>query len=313
MMPSSKPWKNVSAKAARTFAALVVCTLALRIGSVVAQTPPTAASFELAASLEHAAFRVPGAPSVIVHAPARFDPHKPLQLVVFLHGYSGCVAVLMGRGETRCKPRDGKTHPGWDLGRVHDAAGTNTLFIVPQLAYMKRDGDPGAFGRAGGFRAFLEELLRGPLAPKLGAARTLADVARIDLFAHSGAYRAALAIVEQGGLPDRLLRSVVLLDALYGETPRFAAYVERRVPEGLHFVAIGLGQGTPAREGRGLMASLRKRLPASQLAEVEAAGIADAVARHAVVIASGTPPHRLVPETHLAEVLAALHRSPAPP
>jgi hypothetical protein len=298
----------------RGFAAtwwLLSCAACVPAASAcAAQGPqPEAAGFELAADLEHGAFRVPGAPNVVVHAPARFDAARPLQLVVFLHGYSGCISVLVGRGSTRCKSGDAVAHQGWDLARYHDAARTNTLFVVPQLAFMKRDGDPGAFEREGGFREFLAELLRGALAARLGGPRSVDDVASIDLVAHSGGYRAALAILEHGGLAPTQLHSVVLFDALYGETARFADVIEQRSGTGLRFVDISLANGTPERESRNLLQRLQKTLAASQTITAEPEGIAQAIARAPIVIAHGTPPHRLVPATHLAAVLTALHHA----
>jgi hypothetical protein len=272
----------------------------------LAQTPPPAAAFEVAAELKHAAFDRRGAPSVIVHAPAGYDASAPLELVVYLHGYLGCVSVLMGQGAARCDPKSPQTE-GWALGRVHDAAHTNTLFVVPQLAFMKRDGSPGRLGRPGGFRDFLEELLRGPLAGPLGAPRALSDVKRIDLVAHSGGYRAALAILEQSGLSASQIHSVVLLDALYAETDRFARYVERR-GSSLQLVVISLPNAGPAREAAVLERRLRRSIGAEHVTSVDPNGIGDAVARFPIVFARGTPPHRLVPATHLSEVIAALHR-----
>jgi hypothetical protein len=161
------------------------------------------AGISKASVLESAAFRTPGAPSVIVHAPPGWNPRAPLHLVVFLHGYNGCVEVLMAEGPSRCKP-GAPEREGWNLGPQHDAAGTNTLFVVPQLAFAKRNGDPGAFGKAGGFRAFLEELLREGLGKQLGGPRRFKDIASLTLIAHSGAYQAALAIAEQGGVRAQL-------------------------------------------------------------------------------------------------------------
>jgi hypothetical protein len=268
-------------------------------------SPPSAAGFQIAAQLEHAAYVQTDAPSVIVHAPAGFDTRAPLQLVVFLHGLRGCVSVLMGQGQARCGPGTPEEE-GWDLGSHHDHAHTNTLFVVPQLAYMKRDGRPGKFGRPGGFRDFLEELLRGPLAGPLGGARSLSDVVRIDLVAHSAGYQTALAILERGGIEASLIRSVVLLDSLYAETERFAQYVESHRTS-LHLVVISLPSGTPARQASVLERRLRRSIGAERVASVGPNGIGDAVARFPIVFARGRPSHRLVPENHLSVVLSALH------
>jgi hypothetical protein len=287
--------------ALRGVAAWGLCLLCAR---AVAQ--PLAAGFELAATLQHGAYDVPGAPNVIVHAPAGFDPRAPLQLVVFLHGYSGCVSVLMGTGPSSCRP-GAATVPGWDLARYHDAAHTNTLFVVPQLAYLKRDGRPGRFARAGGFRRFLEELVRGPLSEKLGISRTLRDVARIDLVAHSAGYQTMIAILERGAIEATQLRSVTLLDALYGEVPRYARYIAAHAQAGLQLVDISLPNGQPARESRELAKRLTRALGPDRVRSVETEGIGDAIARYPIVFAHGRPPHRLMPASHLAQVLAALY------
>jgi hypothetical protein len=278
-----------------------------------ARADSSAAGFDLEADLAHGAFRVRGAPNVAVHAGPGFDARAPLQLVVFLHGYSACVRMLMGSGQLRCRAED-TWREGWDLAKHHDDARTNTLFVIPQLAYLKRDGSPGGFDKRGGFRAFLEELLAGPLAEKLGGPRSLRDVARIDLVAHSGGYHAALAILERGGV-DRWLKSLVLFDALYGETPRFAGYVERhgQGSEPFRLIAISLPHGIPDRESSQLFQRLQHRLGSARVTTAEPAEIARRIRAYPIVIAHGTPPHRLVPATHLAGVMAALYRSSEQP
>jgi hypothetical protein len=269
--------------------------------------PSPQGGFTLSANLVHAAYHVRGVPSVIVHAPTPFDGRAPLKLVVFLHGYSGCIPVLMGRGESRCRANE-PAREGWDLGAFHDAAHTNTLFVVPQLAYMKRDGRPGAFAEQGAFRAFLEELLGGPLAKPLKGPRKLSDVVRIDFIAHSAGYQTALAIVQRGALPDNLIQSVVLFDALYNETYRFARYIESRAASGFRFVSVSLPRGIPHRQSQQLLRRLRRTLGQERVVTADAKTLAQTVAKHAIVIAEGTPPHRLVPANHLAEVLQALHQ-----
>jgi hypothetical protein len=292
--------------AAARLALMGVLAIGLCVPCARALAQPAAAGFELVARLRHGAYDVPGAPNVIVHAPAGFDPRAPLQLVVFLHGYSGCVSVLMGTGPSRCRP-GAATVTGWDLARHHDAAHTNTLFVVPQLAYLKRDGRPGRFAQVGGFRRFLDELVRGPLSEKLGMQRTLGDVARIDLVAHSAGYQTMIAILERGGIEPALIRSVTLLDALYGEVPRYARYVAAHAQDGLQLVDISLPNGQPARESQELARRLTRALGAERLRSVDAEGIGDAIARYPIVFARGRPPHRAMPASHLAQVLAALY------
>jgi hypothetical protein len=278
---------------------------ALGAGSARADASAAAAGFTLAAEMKHGAYRLPaGAPDVVVHAPASFDPKRPLHLVVFLHGYNGCAAVLAGEGPIRCKPRTPERE-GWELARHHDAAGTPSLFIVPQLAFLQRNSRPGAFGRRGGFRAFLEELLGETLAKPLGGARRMRDIASLTLVAHSAGYQAAISIAERGGVRSQL-RAIVLLDALYGETARYGRLLETSPAKGLRFVSLYLQRGTPSRENQRLYWRLRRARGADEVMLAKADELEAAIASHPVVFGPGRPPHRLLPQHHLTELLRAL-------
>jgi hypothetical protein len=227
-----------------------------------------------------------------------------LQLVVYVHGLRGCLPVLLGKGERRCR-ETAAPQPGWDLGAHHDAAATNTVFVVPRLVYDRRGGQPGAFGTRGGFRAFLGELLSGPLSARLGRSYTLDDLAGITLVAHSAGYETALAILEHGEVAARV-RAVVLLDALYAFEDRYARHVLAHAQDGLRLVVLHLRGGRPARAGARLERRLRQALGAQRVAASDAAGLRAAVAAHPFVFAEARPPHGRVPAHHLAEVLSAL-------
>jgi hypothetical protein len=285
--------------------AALVLVLVLVLGSLSIVHAQPSRGFTETAELRTAAYKTPGAPSVIVHAPAGFDARAPLHLVVFLHGYNGCVAVLMGKGPSRCKPTAPELE-GWDLGGHHDAAQTNTLFVVPQLAYLQRNGRPGAFGKRGGFRAFLEELLGRTLAGRLGGPRKWKDLASLTLVAHSAGYQTALAIAEQGEVRAKL-KGIVLLDALYGDTDRYVRLVETQAGRGLRFVSLYLARGTPRTENQRLYRRLVRTLGTS-VERPNADELERAVATHPIVIAQGRPPHRLMPANHLTELLRALGR-----
>jgi hypothetical protein len=264
--------------------------------------PPRAAlTFEV--ELPSAPYHVPSAPNVSVHVPAGFDAASPLSLVVYLHGLRGCLPVLMGEGSTRC---DAGSAPqlGWNLGAHHDAAGTNTVFVVPRLYYDKRGGQPGAFGKPGGFRAFLSELLSGPLSTRLGRRYTRESIASITLVAHSAGYETTIAILERGEV-DGLVRAVVLFDALYAFQERYARYAIAHADRGLHLIAVHF-RGKPARNGKELHKRLLRALGAERVASSNARELKAAVAQRPFVFAQGRGPHAQVPQHHLAEVLAAL-------
>jgi hypothetical protein len=211
------------------------------------------------------AVHTPGVASVAVHAPPGWDAHAPLHLVVFLHGVgAGCAWMLAASERVRCRPQD---PPIWGMGYgwLHDQAGVNALFVVPQFAFNQMRPDAGRFARPGAFRAFLEELLRDTLAARLGGPRTLAEVGSLTLVAHSGGGAAAQAIVRAGDVDD-LLRNVVLFDALYGRADGFAAWLRRATPDRVRrLVSLHTG-GAPATNDAVLVQQLRRHTPRDVLA-----------------------------------------------
>ncbi len=236
-------------------------------------------------NLEHAPFHHEDAPDAIVHAPAGFDPHAPLRLVVFLHGYRGCAEVLFSEGESvRCRPHD-PPERGWGLAARHDEAGTNTLFIVVQLAFMTRDGNPGAFVRPGRARAFFDELLSS-IAGELGSRRHFDELASITLLAHSAAFETTMALVRVGQIEDKL-RHIVLFDALYNGGPLFLSWVRGGTDDApRRLVSFHGGRGRTGERNR----ELARR----------------AARDHEVTIIRTSTPHAAFPRTHMAEALRAL-------
>jgi hypothetical protein len=188
-----------------------------------------------------AAFPAQAGPSVAVHVPPGFDPTPPLGVQVYFHGWSNCVANVVGATNTPCTA-GGPARRASDLITQFDAARVNALLVVPELRVDAMTGDPGAFARAGAFRAFLQELLTTQLAPVIGR-RDVADVGRVSVMAHSGGYVAAAAVARVGEVAA--LRELALLDALYGEVSTFDRWVQgglaRFVPPaatGLRFVDV---------------------------------------------------------------------------
>lgn len=282
--------------------------LLLSPAAALAQSQRAALTFE--AELSSAPYHVPSEPNVSVHLPAGFDAAGPLHLVMYLHGLRGCLPVLMGEGSTRC---DASSAPqlGWNLGAHHDAAGTNTIFVVPHLYYDKRGGQPGAFGRPGGFRAFLSDLVKGPISTRLGRRFALENVASITLVAHSAGYETTIAILERGEV-DSLVRAVVLFDALYAFEERYARYALAHAERGLRLIAVHL-RGKPARNGHALHKRLLRALGPERVANSSARQLKSDVAKRPFVFAQGRGPHAQVPQHHLAEVLAALGLPPRAP
>jgi pimeloyl-ACP methyl ester carboxylesterase len=255
----------------------------------------------------HAAYAIPGAPSAIVHAPPGFDASQPLHLVVFLHGLLGCSEVLLGKGEIACRPGDAKLE-GWDLASAFDRAGINALLVIPQLAFMKRDRRPGRFAENGSFRAFLAELLEALPAERLGGRRQLGDIKSVTLVAHSAGYFTAAAILRRGQLTP-LVRSVVLLDALYDEMQAFLSWIIS-ADRDARLVSLHLGKEAPADNSRRLIVRGRRALGASSVAELKdhpsLLDFQKAFLGRQLIVARVQGSHQKLPEIYLGSILRAL-------
>ncbi|HEU4412677.1 MAG TPA: hypothetical protein VFS43_45960 [Polyangiaceae bacterium] len=152
-------------------------------------------------------------PEVLVHLPEGLRPDRPLALVVFLHGWFGCVDVVAGDAWAPCRPGVGPPRAAMGVVGAFERARVNALLVVPQLAFDAPSSDGGRLERKGGLRALVAELLADDeLGRALGRGRSPDDFARVLLFAHSGAYDPLGALLAQGGLEAH---EVHLLDALY--------------------------------------------------------------------------------------------------
>ncbi len=280
----------------------------LLISAIVAVTPRRvgadgAAGWTRELRLSRSAHSVPtGAPNVIVHAPPHFDPARPLWLVLFLHGWRGCARVLMESGEERCQ-QGAPLEAGWALGDQHDRAGTNSLFIIPQLAFDQRDGSPGRFSQAGYARAWLEELLEGALSSSLGETKGLSDVGRITLVAHSAGYETALSLLRAGELPE--VKDVALMDALYGGARPFADWMMGGADRTLWSTYTSRG-GDVDRETSRLYRLVGRRDIAFPRAILRSGWTPADVHGKRLLVMRSHARHRDVPSRHLAETLAAL-------
>jgi hypothetical protein len=240
------------------------------------------------------------APSYAIHVPAGFDASRPYAIVVFLHGWSGCVRALVEPDEVPCL-EGGRPRPGWALARVHDAAERNSVLVVPQLEWLARSGAPGAYRVEGTFESMLGAALEA--AHVAGAPERLSPEAAssIVLAAHSAGFESALAILEAGDLADTIDR-VLLMDSLYRGTDGFADWVagaeERRI------VSLYTGNQSTYRESQRLARLTRSSLGDDAVA-LRPEDVHAAMATHRVVVDSTRIPHGAIPRLSLPELLKA--------
>jgi len=235
---------------------------------------------------------------------------EALSLVVFLHGWNGCAAALVGSGPTPCVS-GGRALEGWGLGEEHDAAGSKSLLVVPQLAYRRRSGDPGRFAESGFFDAFLEELLETGLTEETGAPRSTNNLQTITLVAHSAGYETALAIL-RGRAEDESppIERVILLDSLYDSALEFASWLGRAPNHRL--LSVYTGGASTRRQSRKLARLVGQSLGESSVAHHPEGSLSEALASHRLVVTRTRIPHGDIPRRMLAEILRPVDGSQAP-
>ncbi len=148
---------------------------------------------------------------VLLHIPPGFDPKRPAVMVVFFHGHGANLAQDV-----------------FDRQQVPQqitAAGANAVLVAPQFAVNAADSSAGKFWEPNGFKRFLDEAAV-KLARMYGDQRTAFTFARmpIVIVAYSGGFAPTLSVLERGGVKSRV-RGLVLLDALYGGTGKFADWI----------------------------------------------------------------------------------------
>lgn len=258
---------------------------------VPALAPPAAAAI-VSVRVPEPSHPVPeAAPHALVRVPEGFRKDDPWDLVIFLHGWNGCVNVLMRSGAVRCVDGEGAVHEGWDLATAFDEAGTNALFLMPQLAFREREGSAGRFSEEGFVRGFVDAVAA-QVDPWPDSRPR-----RIVLTAHSAGFETALAWLRDDPLP---VDEVVLFDALYAGTEVFARWVGEA--DGRRLVSIHGGRGSTARQSRrlGRLAERFERAVGTDLSSIAP-----------VIVMETEAPHRDVPRAHLVEVLRSPDPAPA--
>ena len=189
---------------------------------------------------------------VLLSLPRGFDARRPALIIVYFHGNLSTL-------ERDVRDRQ-------QIPRQIEASRLNAVLVAPQFAVDAADSSAGRFWEPGIFAKFLREAAD-RLALLHGDRRTRALFRRapVVLVAYSGGYHPAAFALTVGGA-GRRVKGVILLDALYGETERFADWIIRQ-RRGF-FVSASAGITRDGHEAlRSLLVkrriAVRKRLPRS--------------------------------------------------
>jgi hypothetical protein len=270
---------------------------------------PEVLFYELAAG----AFPGSARPDVAVHVPQGFDGTRRPGVVVYFHGWQGCVAAALSGEDTPCI--DGGTmHPGIDLGSSIDAAGVNALVVAVELRAEMPTGEPGKLAMPAGLRDLFRELFD-RMAEPLGCRLDVDALDRVVLVAHSGGYQALAGALALGDVPR--VTEVDLLDSLYGADDVFLRWIESQAPrfdprvsDPLRFVDLYTCCGGTADKSQALAQRVTDSFVPAGLGETlflgDVAALPDAFAlAHGVVFQRVAEAHSDLPHAYFSELVRA--------
>ena len=143
-----------------------------------------------------------------------YNPRLPSLIVLFLHGQGATLErdVLVRQA----------------VARQVTESGQNMALVAPQLAFDAADSSAGNFWKPGHFAAYIDEAAERLM--RLYGDRRVGphfNAAPVVVVAYSGGYLSAAYALERGGAAHRI-KGVLLMDALYGEEDKFAAWAAAR-------------------------------------------------------------------------------------
>ncbi len=177
--------------------------------------------------------------TVAIFIPRGFRETGKVDFVIHFHGWKNQVTNVLGQ---------------YQLIEQLVASGRNAVLVVPQGPRNAPDSFGGKLEDPDGFKRFMADVVE-TLRQKSALKQKGFAIGQIVLSGHSGGYQVISAIVDHGGLTDRV-REVWLFDALYAQTPRFLAWIDRNQGR---FIDIYTEHGGTKAPTEQLMATLKAR------------------------------------------------------
>jgi hypothetical protein len=150
----------------------------------------------------------------LLYLPAGYNPQLPSLIVLFLHGQGATLE------------RDVIARQA--IPRQIAESGQNIALVAPQLAFDAPDSSAGNFWKPGHFAAYIDEaaerLMRLYGDKRAGPHFNAADVIIVS---YSGGYLSTAYSLLYGGAVHRI-KGVILMDSLYGEEEKVAAWAATR-------------------------------------------------------------------------------------
>jgi hypothetical protein len=142
--------------------------------------------------------------SVMMFLPTTFKPSKTLDIVVYLHGWNNSIDSAIAQ---------------FRLAEQFTESRKNAVLVFPEGPKFAPDSFAGKLEDSCGLQRLLQEVLETLRRTKNINVR----LGNVVLAGHSGAYRGMAYMLLRGGVP---VREIWLFDALYGQTEKFAHWLE---------------------------------------------------------------------------------------
>lgn len=145
--------------------------------------------------------------SVAIFIPKKFHPSDKVDFIVHFHGWMNSIASTLDR---------------YNLIQQLAASDKNAILVVPEGPFYAPDSSGGKLEDTNGFSRFMSDVVA--TVKNSGVLdQTNFDIGKIILSGHSGGYKVMAAIVDHGGMPDKI-NEVWLFDALYAGRENFVAW-----------------------------------------------------------------------------------------
>jgi hypothetical protein len=154
----------------------------------------------------------------LLYLPPGYNPQVPSLMVVFLHGQGATLErdVMQRQGVPRQIAETGK----------------NIALVAPQLAVDAADSSAGNFWRPGHLAAYIDEAAE-RLMRLYGDKRAGPhfNASQVVIVSYSGGYLSTAYALQRGGAVYRV-KGVILMDSLYSDEDKFAAWIATRRNQG---------------------------------------------------------------------------------
>jgi hypothetical protein len=147
--------------------------------------------------------------SVAIFIPRGFRQTEAVDLIVHVHGWRNSIDTVLQR---------------YKFPQQLAESGKNAILVVPEGPYNAPDSFGGKLEDASGLKRLLEDVVEFLVRESKIRTRTIGTVI---LSGHSGAFHGISFALMRGGMPKEI-REVYLFDALYGQTEKYAYWIDHR-------------------------------------------------------------------------------------